>query len=254
MIPALELRRVFAGFSTPNGFLPVLEGLSLTVEKGEWVSVVGPSGCGKTTMLRICAGLLRPQSGEVRVFGKAPRGLVAYMPQGDSLLPWRTALGNVLSAREADGRVGQEARKEAMELLSMFGLAEFAQTFPHELSGGMRQRIALLRTFFANRDLLLLDEPLGALDALTRAELQDWLFQVWQRLRKTVVLVTHDVEEAVILSDRVTVLTPRPARVAALFPIDLPRPRERSSPQVQALRTSILQALAESRKAHEKQG
>ncbi len=169
------------------------------------------------------------------------------MPQGDSLLPWRTALGNILAAREADGRLEPEAKKEALALLADFGLAEFAQSFPNELSGGMRQRVALLRTFFARRDLLLLDEPLGALDALTRAELQDWLLGVWQRFQKTVIFVTHDVEEAVILSNRVLVLTPRPARLAALFPVDLPRPRERSDPRVQGKREAILGALASSR-------
>ncbi len=226
------------------GFLSVLDRLSLVVETGEWVSVVGPSGCGKTTLLRVSAGLLRPQSGIVLVFGKAPRGQVAYMPQGDSLLPWRSVLGNILAAREADGRLDIQAKREALELLADFDLADFARSFPHELSGGMRQRVALLRTFFAERDLLLLDEPLGALDALTRAELQDWLFEVWQRLKKTVVLVTHDVEEAVILSDRVVVLTPRPARISAVFSLDMARPRERSSSYVQAARASILSALS----------
>jgi len=247
VIKALELRELCAGFPTPKGFLPVLDRLSFSVERGEWVSVVGPSGCGKTTLLRICAGLLKPHSGSVQVFGKPPRGQAAYMPQGDSLLPWRTALGNILAAREADGRLEPEAKKEALALLADFGLAEFAQSFPNELSGGMRQRVALLRTFFARRDLLLLDEPLGALDALTRAELQDWLLGVWQRFQKTVIFVTHDVEEAVILSNRVLVLTPRPARLAALFPVDLPRPRERSDPRVQGKREAILGALASSR-------
>lgn len=166
------------------------------------------------------------------------------MPQGDSLLPWRTALGNILAAREADGRLEPNAKKEALSLLADFGLAEFAQSFPKELSGGMRQRVALLRTFFARRDLLLLDEPLGALDALTREELQNWLLEVWQRFQKTVIFVTHDVEEAVILSDRVIVLTPRPARLAGIFPLDLPRPRERSGSWVQEKRRAILEALA----------
>lgn len=242
---ALELSQVCVGFPLPpHGFLPVLDHLSLHVEKGQWVSVVGPSGCGKTTLLKVSAGLISPQAGEVYVFGGAPRGKVSYMPQGDSLLPWQTALGNILAAREADGRVDKTVHREAWQLLSDFGLAQFAKSFPRELSGGMRQRIALLRTFFARRELLLLDEPLGALDALTRAELQDWLFQVWQGFQKAVVLVTHDVEEAVILSDYVCVLSSRPARTLAFFGLDFPRPRERASPQVQSTRQSILQALA----------
>lgn len=248
MSTALELSQVCVGFPLPpRGFLPVLDHLSLAVGEGEWVSVVGPSGCGKTTLLRVSAGLLQPQAGEVRVFGGAPHGKVAYMPQGDSLLPWRTALGNILAAREAEGRRDKGAQRAAWQLLSDFGLADFAKSFPHELSGGMRQRIALLRTFFARRELLLLDEPLGALDALTRTELQDWLLKVWQDLRKTVVLVTHDVEEAVVLSDFVCVLSPRPARTIALFNLSFPRPRERSSPEVQSARKAILQSLATSK-------
>ena len=244
---ALLLDGVSAGFPTPRGFLRVLDRISFGVEKGEWVSVVGPSGCGKTTLLRVCAGLLPPRSGKVQVFGGPPRGQVAYMPQGDPLLPWRTALGNILAAREADGWLDATAKKEALALLADFGLAEFAKSFPNELSGGMRQRVALLRTFFARRELLLLDEPLGALDALTRAELQEWLIAVWQKLRRTVILVTHDVEEAIMLSDRVILLTPRPARVAAVFPLDLPRPRERFAAWVQTMRASILEALASSK-------
>ena len=247
MNKALLLDAVCAGFPTSRGFLPVLDHISFAVEKGEWVSVVGPSGCGKTTLLRVCAGLLPPRSGRVQVFGGPPRGQVAYMPQGDSLLPWRTALGNVLAAREADGRLDTTAKKEALALLADFGLAEFAKSFPNELSGGMRQRVALLRTFFTRRELLLLDEPLGALDALTRAELQEWLVMVWQRFRRTVILVTHDVEEAVMLSDRIIVLTPRPAHVAAVFPLDLPRPRERFAAWMQTMRASVLQALASSK-------
>lgn len=247
MREALKLSQVHFSFPTPTGPLSVLAGVSFAVREGEWVSIVGPSGCGKTTLLRISAGLLFPQHGTVEVFGRPPRGQVAYMPQGETLLPWRTALGNILAAREADGRVDYQTRQEALALLAQFGLEKFAKAFPHELSGGMRQRVALLRTFFANRRVLLLDEPLGALDALTRAEVQDWLVDVWQSMRKTVVLVTHDVEEALVLSDRVLTLTPRPARLAAAFPVELPRPRERAHSQVQALRAAILHALAEAR-------
>ncbi len=252
MSPLLELNRVHFGFSTPQGFLPVLEDFSLAVEKGEWASVVGPSGCGKTTFLKVSSGLLPPQAGTVLVEGGSPRGRVAYMPQGESLLPWRTALGNIMAAREAEGPVDSETKRQAWALLSDFGLARFAQSLPHELSGGMRQRIALLRTFFARRNLLLLDEPLGALDALTRAELQEWLLRVWQNLSKTVVLVTHDVEEAVLLSDRIFVLTPRPARVAMSVLVPMPRPRERSGSAVQALRAQALWALASAKNYDEK--
>ncbi|MCS7217246.1 MAG: ABC transporter ATP-binding protein [Candidatus Bipolaricaulota bacterium] len=246
---ALELRDVHVAFPLPQGALPVLAGFSLAVAPGEVVGLVGPSGCGKTTLLRVSAGLLRPGRGEVRVFGRAPRGRVAYMPQGDSLLPWRTALGNVLAALEVDGPVPPEARRRAQELFGRFGLSGFEKSFPHELSGGMRQRVALLRTFLARRELLLLDEPMGALDALTRAELQDWLVEVLQALPRTVVLVTHDVEEALLLGDRVLVLSPRPARPLQEVRPAGPRPRARGSPELQALRLRILEALSPKRHA-----
>lgn len=241
---ALELREVHVSFRRPDGLLPVLQGFSLAVDPGEVVGLVGPSGCGKTTLLRVAAGLLPPERGEVKVGGKLPRGQVSYMPQGDSLLPWRTALGNVLAAREVDGPVTPEARQEARELFSRFGLSGFERSFPHELSGGMRQRVALLRTFLARRTLLLLDEPLGALDALTRAELQDWLGEALRFFPRTVVLVTHDVEEALLLCDRVLVLSPRPARILQEIRLATGRPRPRGSPEVQALRLQVLTALA----------
>ncbi|MGQ9699739.1 MAG: ABC transporter ATP-binding protein [Candidatus Bipolaricaulaceae bacterium] len=252
MNAALELTQVSFGFPQPRGILPVLENFSLSVPPKEWVSVVGPSGCGKTTLLRISAGLLQPQRGTVRVEGQPPRGRVAYMPQGETLLPWRTVLGNILAAREADGSHARASRKEALALLEAFDLAPFAQSFPHELSGGMRQRIAFLRAIFARRDLLLLDEPLGALDPLTRMEIQDWLGQIRHGLGKTVVLVTHDAEEAVLVADRVVVLTPRPARVAAEFSVGWAQPRARSSPAVQTARQAILDVLA-STKSHGKE-
>lgn len=239
----LELREVYVAFHTPQGPLQVLCGFSLELRGPEVLGLVGPSGCGKTTILRVCAGLLRPERGEVRVFGGAPRGRVSYMPQGDSLLPWRTALGNVLAALEVDGPVGAEARRLALQLFARFGLSGFEKSFPHELSGGMRQRVALLRAFLARRSLLLLDEPLGALDALTRAELQDWLAQVLGAFPRATVLVTHDVEEALLLCDRVVVLSPRPARILRELQLARPRPRERTAPDLQNLRLQILQTL-----------
>lgn len=249
--PALVLQKVTAGYATPRGRLLVLDEISLIVQDGEWISVVGPSGCGKTTLLRVCAGLLSPWSGMVRVFGGSPRGKTSYMPQGDSLLPWRTALGNILAVLEVDGRPKPKVVIEAKEYLAQFGLGGFEKSYPFELSGGMRQRIALLRTFLAQREILLLDEPLGALDALTRAELQDWLFSVWKSLKKTVVLVTHDVEEALLLSDRVLVLSARPARVIAELHVSKERPRSRTDPQIQGLREEILRNLQRA-KADEK--
>lgn len=250
-IPALALQGVTAGYVAPRGKFLVLDGVSFTVQNGEWISVVGPSGCGKTTLLRVCAGLLPPWSGIVRVFGGSPRGKTSYMPQGDSLLPWRTALGNLLAVLEVDGRPMPEAVRKAKGYLAQFGLAGFEKSYPFELSGGMRQRVALLRAFLAQREILLLDEPLGALDALTRAELQEWLFSVWKNLRKTVVLVTHDVEEALLLSDRVLVFSAWPAKVIAELSVSKERPRSRTDPQIQGLREEILGSLQKA-KGHEK--
>ncbi len=249
MSTALAFHHVFAGYPTPHGWLPVVEDFSLEVEAGQWVGVVGPSGCGKTTLLRLAAGLLQPTRGEVRVGGREPRGQVAYMPQGDTLLPWRTALGNLLAALAVDRVSRGQAERKARGLLDQLHLTAFANAYPHELSGGMRQRIALCRVFVVERPLLLLDEPLGALDALTRAELQDWLMQVGPELGRTAVLVTHDVEEAVLLADAVVVLSPRPATVAATVPVDLPRPRDRLTAAVAELRGEVLRALAEARRA-----
>lgn len=251
-VHALELREVHVTFRSPSGPLPVLQGFLLHVAEGEVVGLVGPSGCGKTTVLRVAAGLLRPQRGEVLAFGKPPRGQVSYMPQGDSLLPWRTALGNVLAALEVDGPVTPELRRTVLELFAQFGLSSFEQSFPHELSGGMRQRVTLLRAFLARRALLLLDEPLGALDALTRAELQDWLGKILCALPRTTLLVTHDVEEALLLCDRILVLSPRPAQVVQEVRPPFPRPRDRSKPDLQTLRLQVLATLT--RSAHVQAG
>ena len=241
--PALALEGV--SFAFREGALPVLEEVSLVVPERSWVTLVGPSGCGKTTLLRVACGLLRPTAGRVLIHGKAidPRGKLAYMPQADTLLPWRTALSNAVLAAEVDGRPLAEAKAEARELFQRFGLAGFEDAYPGELSGGMRQRLALIRTFLTHREVLLLDEPLGALDALTRAAMQDWLRQVWEALGKTILFVTHDVEEAVILSDRIMVLSPRPAHITATVEVPLPRPRNRTSGEVVRLRAEVLRWL-----------
>ncbi len=240
---ALELREVHMSFRAPAGPLPVLCAFSLEVERGEVVGLVGPSGCGKTTVLRIAAGLLRPQCGEVWVFGKAPRGQASYMPQGDSLLSWRTALGNVLAAVEVDGPVTPEMRRHTLALFAQFGLSGFERSFPHELSGGMRRRVTLLRAFLARRELLLLDEPFAALDAITRAELQNWLGEILCAFPRTTVVVTHDVEEALLLCDRILVLSPRPAQIIRQIQPTAARPRARDWPELQALRLQVLSTL-----------
>lgn len=201
MSAALELREVRASCPAPAGWLPVLEDLALSAEDGTWVGLVGPSGCGKTTILRVAFGLLRPQAWEVKVIGGSPRGRVAYLPQGETLLLWRTVLGNLLAAREVDGSLTAADRAEAMGFLAQFGLESFVHAYPRELSGGMRQRVALLRTFLARRPVLLLDEPLGALDALTRIAAQEGLRAVQDSLPRTGVHVTENREEALFRAD-----------------------------------------------------
>src|SRR5215217_8394005 len=220
------------------GALRVLDDVSLRAGAGEVVAVVGPSGCGKTTLLELACGLQRPESGTVRA---APAVL---MPQRDSLLPWAGALDNSALPLRLKGQSRATARAGAHETFATFGLAGFEGARPHELSGGMRQRVAFLRTLLAGKPVLCLDEPFASLDALTRQELQAWLDGALRSEPRTVLLVTHDVEEALVLADRVCVLSPRPATVRATLEIDLPRPRSRTDPALVALRHRALEELA----------
>ena len=213
-----------------SGAVPVhvLDRMDLVIGAGEFVSIIGPSGCGKSTLFNILAGLEMPDSGEVNVDGASALGrpeYCAYMPQKDLLLPWRRIIDNAGLGLEVQGMKRKAARAKAGELFDVFGLSGFEYSWPSQLSGGMRQRVALLRTVVQNRSVLLLDEPFGALDSLTRTEMQLWLTDVWERYRWTVVLITHDIREAVFLSDRVYALTPRPSRAGSEHVIDLPRPR-----------------------------
>jgi ABC-type nitrate/sulfonate/bicarbonate transport system ATPase subunit len=231
--PEIELRNVGKTFHGEGKSLLALEDISLSVMRGEFVTVIGPSGSGKSTLFNLIVGLLDPDTGEIRVQGQFTTacqrtGMISYMPQKDLLLPWRTVIDNAILPLEVQGIPRHEARARATELLPMFGLQEFASTYPSALSGGMRQRAALLRTVLAKRDTILLDEPFGALDALTRRELQDWLLDLWSKFHQTIVFVTHDVEEALYLADRVVVLSPRPGRVKLIQDVSLPRPRKRS--------------------------
>jgi len=205
-----------------------LEGIDIEAGAGEFVSIVGPSGCGKSTLFNILAGLIEPTGGRVLLDGNPTDkllGVFGYMPQKDLLMPWRTVLNNTTLGLEIAGMSRRAARARALADFPRFGLVGFEHAWPMSLSGGMRQRAALLRTFLAGRDVMLLDEPFGALDALTRQEMQSWLLEIWQADRKTIVFVTHDVEEAVYLSDRVYVLSGRPGHVVMQVEIDLPRPR-----------------------------
>lgn len=230
--PALELQHVTATYVEGDALLMVIADLSLAVAPGEFVALIGPSGCGKSTLLDVAAGLIEPDSGRVLMDGQALSaharlGRAGYMHQRDLLLPWRRAVDNAAIALEVRGVGRRAARRQALARFPEFGLEGFANHYPAQLSGGMRQRVAFLRTVLSGQSLLLLDEPFGALDALTRVTTQDWLLGLLAREPRTVVLVTHDVEEAIYLADRVVVLTPRPARVAHVERIQLPRPRDR---------------------------
>ncbi len=242
-------RLTLDGLVKAHGDLPVLDGVSLTVAPGEFVAVVGPSGCGKSTLFDVVAGLEPPDAGRVLVDGADATGRTdafAYMPQQDLLFPWRTVLDNTTLGLEVAGLRRRAARERARPLFAQFGLDGFEGARPAELSGGMRQRAALLRTVVQDRPVLLLDEPFGALDALTRTEMQVWLSRTRGRFDWTVVLVTHDVREAVLLADRVAVLAPRPTRVRRLVTVDLPRPRDLSTltePAFAAAEAALLGAL-----------
>jgi NitT/TauT family transport system ATP-binding protein len=243
-----DLAKTFRG---REGEVAALDGVDLEIGDGEFVSIVGPSGCGKSTLFNILAGLLLPSGGRIELDGRAPDGLlgrIGYMPQKDLLMPWRTVLDNVTLGLEMQSVGRREARGRAVEQLGRFGLAGFERRWPASLSGGMRQRAALLRTFLAGREVMLLDEPFGALDALTRQEMQEWLLELWQIDRKTILFVTHDVEEAVYLSDRVYVMSGRPGRMRMCVEVDLPRPRTLetiTTPEFVALKQRLLVPLRE---------
>jgi NitT/TauT family transport system ATP-binding protein len=219
------------------GAVTALEGLSVHAREHEVVCVVGPSGCGKSTLLELVCGLQQPDAGTV---SGAP---AVYMPQRDLLFPWASALDNAALPLRVAGQSRAAARARAHPLFAELGLEGFERARPDALSGGMRQRVAFLRTLLAGKPVLALDEPFAALDALTRVEVQRWLEEALQREPRTVVLVTHDVEEAVVLGDRVVVLSPRPGRVVAELPVALPRPRRRTDAAVVALRERALTAL-----------
>jgi ABC-type nitrate/sulfonate/bicarbonate transport system ATPase subunit len=245
--PQLQLRGVRLAF----GAVPVLDGIDAEVPPGSRFGVVGPSGCGKSTLLALLAGLLEPDQGTVAVAGATdPRERLArcaLMPQKDLLLPWRSALDNACLALENHGHSRTQARERARPLFERFGLGGFEATPPDQLSGGMRQRVAFIRTLLAGKPVLLLDEPFGALDSITRGQLQQWLAAALREEARTVVLVTHDVEEALLLCDRVAVLSARPARVLHQLAVDLPRggPRRQvvCDPAFLACREELLEAL-----------
>jgi NitT/TauT family transport system ATP-binding protein/sulfonate transport system ATP-binding protein len=233
-------------FTSPDGTpIIALAGVSLSIAAGEMVSLVGPSGCGKSTLLRMIAGLDTPTGGALRVGSEpitgpsAERGL---MFQDPNLFPWLTVRRNVESGLRARG-VLREKQHEVVEFLRLVGLDAFADAYPHQLSGGMAQRAALARALVNHPKVLLLDEPLGALDAFTRMRMQDEVLRIWQARGTTMLLVTHDIDEAIYMSDRIVIMSPRPGRVDRIIDVPLARPRQRSGPQFLRLRSEILEIL-----------
>ena len=240
-----EVRKDFAAPDNTQARVLALDHVSLSVEAGELISIIGPSGCGKSTLLRLIAGLDAPNSGELWVGSEpiaapsAERGLVFQDP---NLFPWLTVRGNIQAGLVARG-VMHAKRHEVDEFMSLVGLETFGNAYPHHLSGGMAQRVALARALINHPKVLLLDEPLGALDAFTRMRMQDEVLRLWQARRTTMLLVTHDIDEAIYMSDRIAIMTPRPGHFERILSVTLERPRERSSPEFLRLRGDILELL-----------
>lgn len=249
--PLLSASHVNATYEEEGVVLQALEDISFTIDDGEFVALIGPSGCGKSTLLDIISGLYPQSSGEIAIEGTRLSvderlGHASYMRQRDLLMPWRTALDNAALALETHGVPKKKARELARARFPEFGLEGFEDAWPAQLSGGMRQRVAFLRTVLTERRLLLLDEPFGALDALNRVALQTWLLSLWERERQAVILVTHDVDEAIYLADRVIVLSPRPGKIVHTEEIGLPRHRTRdmvTSAPFLAHRSALMDAL-----------
>jgi NitT/TauT family transport system ATP-binding protein len=252
MVPCIEARYLTLTFKPKNRDpVTALQSFDLQVSQGEFLSLVGPSGCGKSTFLNILLGLLKPDSGELSFNGKqinGPGQERAMVFQEFGLLPWRTVLANVELGLELKGMAASIRRERALELIKLVGLEGFKDHYPHELSGGMKQRVGLARALATEPEVLLMDEPFAALDAQTRDLMQAELLQIWERTKKTVLFVTHSIEEAAYLSDRVVVMTARPGRMKNVIKIDLPRPRDyemRLTPEFNEIKSKIWNTLKE---------
>jgi NitT/TauT family transport system ATP-binding protein len=243
----LQIRDLNQSFPREDGSeLTVLDHLSFDVRDKEFVCILGSSGCGKTTLLRLIAGLDTSRSGSIILDGeemKGPSAKVGFVFQEYSLFPWRTVIDNIAFGLEMKGMSKEERYRIAEGYLDLVNLTPFRDSFPSELSGGMRQRVAVARALALDPVLLLMDEPFGALDAQTRNMLQQELLEIWEKTRKTVVFITHSVDEAVFLSDRIIVLTPRPGRICRIFPVGLPRPRDRTSVEFAQVRRDVLDLI-----------
>ncbi len=245
----LEIRDMNQSFPRDDGTqLVVLDHLSFDVRDKEFVCILGPSGCGKTTLLRLIAGLDEAREGSMILDGEEIRGpspKVGYVFQEYSLFPWRNVIDNIAFGLEMKGIRKDERYRIAERYLDMVNLTQFRTSYPSELSGGMRQRVAVARALALDPVLLLMDEPFGALDAQTRNMLQQELLEIWEKTKKTIVFITHSVDEAVFLSDRIIVLTPRPGRVCQIFPVGLPRPRDRTGVEFAHVRRQVLDLISQ---------
>ena len=242
----LQVAGVSKSFSRGRDELLVLDRIHLDADAGEFIAIIGPSGCGKSTFFNILAGLISYDEGNMRLEGQEVqhlRGRMAYMQQKDLLLPWRNTLDNAILGIEIQGQRKRVARQQARELLKTFGLQGFEDHYPQELSGGMRQRVALMRTILCRKDILLLDEPFGALDAITRRALQRWLLRIWGHFKPTVLLVTHDVDEALLLANRIYVMSSRPASIKGSLQVKLDRPRKATAPEMVSNKEYLFELL-----------
>ncbi|HEY0209755.1 ABC transporter ATP-binding protein [Acerihabitans sp.] len=252
-VPKLSIQQVTRRFGAMTALAPT----DLDVDPGEFVCVVGPSGCGKSTLFNLISGVLPPDGGRILIDGDdvtGRSGHVGYMLQKDLLLPWMTVIDNIVLGAILKGGATRAQRAQGVALAERYGLGEFINHYPAALSGGMRQRVALMRTLAMRHDVMLLDEPFGALDSQTRLAMQQWLLTVWAEQHRTVVFVTHDIDEAIFMADRVVVMTPRPGRIQQIFSVDIPRPRPLScltSPEFTQLKRQILDLIYNEQPAQE---
>ncbi|MED4582375.1 ABC transporter ATP-binding protein [Brevibacillus choshinensis] len=239
----------FAGVRFSYGDQPILHDFDLRIGKGEFISLIGPSGIGKSTLFQLVAGLLQPQAGSITINGTLLEnrlGMVGYMPQRDALLPWRTVVENAALPLEIKGVSKKEAQERVRRELPRYGLSEWADAYPTELSGGMRQRVSFLRALLSGTDIMLLDEPFSFLDGITRMEMQEWLMEMWQETGSTMLMITHDIDEAILLADRVIVLTGKPIEKPVELQVNMERPRTtgyRNRAEFLSLREEIWELL-----------
>ncbi len=249
MSAKVEVRGVCKTFITKGKKFVALQETDLSIEEGRFVSLIGPSGCGKSTLFNIIAGLTPPTGGQVLVDGAdiaGKAGHVGYMLQKDMLFPWRNIVDNIILGLEVSGVPHRDSVARALPLMERYGLKGFERHYPNELSGGMRQRAALLRTLLYDRDTILLDEPFGALDAQTKLSMQKWLLTIWRDFKKTIMFVTHDIDEAIYLSDDIYVFSPRPGRLTTKISVNIPRPREPkvvTTPEFIVLKNQLMEML-----------